>query len=132
MRVRDQLRGVVVRSATVESWINTSIAMTADTATAAIDGVTGAATKTLEISEAGLLVGTRKLVRFGSSDDEGEESPPRRSTSGSPDSFVRSQVENVGRISTSVVQSTFGGACEAVEGVGAASKTAVRGSASAL
>lgn len=126
------------RSARVETWINGTIAMTADTATAAIDGVTGAATKTLEISEAGLLVGTKKLVRALSSDDEDEtkdRSPrpsPRGTGSKSPDGTARSSLNSLGRASTSLVEGTFGGASGAVEGVGKTSKSAVRGTALAL
>lgn len=127
------------RSATVEAWINTTIEMTADTATAAIDGVTGAATKTLEISEAGLLVGTKKLVRMVSSDDEDDGKSPRRTGSRSPDNLVRSSASKLGRGSASLVEGTaslvegtFSGANGAVEGVGQAGKSAVRGTAVAL
>ena len=120
------------RSATVEAWINTTIEMTADTATAAIDGVTGAATKTLEISEAGLLVGTKKLVRMVSSDDEDGGKSPRRTGSRSPDNLVRSSASKLGRASASLVEGTFSGANGAVEGVGQAGKSAVRGTAVAL
>jgi hypothetical protein len=44
----------------------------------------------------------------------------------------RAAVSDFGRISTQVVEGTLGGAAGAVEGMGEASKTAVRGTASAL
>ena len=135
----------------METWINATISVTADTASAAIDGVASAAVKGLQISEAGILVGTKKMQRLGSHDSEsGSQSPsapstrrtmsrsgsrsPRsnRTSSGSPGGLPRAAVSDFGRISTQVVEGTLGGAAGAVEGMGEASKTAVRGTASAL
>lgn len=107
--------------------------MTGDTAMAAIDGVTGAATRTLQISEAGMLVAAKGIVRLGSNDDEsgGSGDEFTRSRSMSP-RLPHSPINDVGRVSTAIVEAAFSGASGAVAGMGDVSKSVVRGSASAL